>query len=246
MRQRCVRQTVVWLALTGAPLACSGTKQVAVIPAGGAAGQGGHAEPLAPAAAGAASGSGGANSDATPDTSGSAGALPGGGIPVCESPRVEASSQLVVCANGFVHRAKPAVCGSGAAGSGGAAPDDAPSTAGAPDERAAYTTSCTDDSDCPSGSACVCDGAAFLFNLPPSENAQGLCVLAMCKTDADCPPHSYCAVGNLDFLGEADPGFACLQADDECTTDADCKSGDGLICYQGYQETKRTCSPPPV
>lgn len=215
-------------------------------PAGGAAGQGGQAEPSAPATAGAASGSGGANSDATPDTSGSAGALPGGGIPVCESPRVEASSQLVVCANGFVHRAKPAVCGSGAAGSGGAAPDDAPSTAGAPDERTAYTTRCTDDSDCPSGSACVCDGAAFLFNLPPSENAHGLCVVAMCKTDADCAPHSYCAVGNLDFLGEADPGFACLQADDDCTTDADCKSGDGLICYQGYQETKRTCAPPPV
>jgi hypothetical protein len=181
-----------------------------------------------------------------PDACGSAGAPPSRDIPVCESPRVEASSQLVICANGFVHRAKAAVCGSAAAGSGGAAPDDAPSTGGAPDERMPYTTSCIDDGDCPSGSACVCGGAAFLFNLPPTENARGLCVLAMCRTDADCAPHSYCAVGNLDFLGEADPGFACLHADDECTTDADCKSVDGLICYQGHQETKRTCSPPPV
>jgi len=218
----------LWFALL--PLACSGS--VKTVP--------GVAVSEVAGAAGASLAAGG---DASVDMS--------RGIPMCESPRFDAVSQLVLCASGWAHRARASNCGGfqkAGADSGGAGANADDSSAGAeaisPDAETQYGAACDTDSECPAGTACVCDPLAYLPDGALVTAGKGACVLATCRTDADCGSGSYCAVGNLNYSGEAVAGFGCLRADDECTIDADCNSSDTyLICLE---QTKRICSPPPI
>jgi hypothetical protein len=234
----------VWALAPLVALACSGS--VIAVPDATVDEVGGTAGGALGSAAGGAAGS------TLGGTAGALGGAAGGmhtphGIPVCESPSLDATSQLVVCANGFAHRLQPSVCGSqpspesgGAAGEGGAADAGAADTS-FPD-WASYGPPCMQDSDCRSGTACVCNPLAYLPDMRTEPTGKGACVLATCRTDADCAAGSYCAVGNLEYLGDTVPGFGCLRADDECTTDADCDMSNVQICLE---ETKRTCSYPP-
>jgi hypothetical protein len=256
---------LAWLALV--PLACSGsvTIEPGAADVGGTPGYGGSAfygSPVAtlPAPSGGAfSGPGGAGPaggsvGGAIGVAGSGGARSSHGIPVCEAPTFEPASQLVVCANGFQHRAQPSVCGSqtvigsagasangGEANAGGGGPNgDGESNAGAATTTmggGSYGSDCKDDSDCPSGYACLCD---LMYR--PHPNGDGGCALATCRTDADCGVGSYCATGSLVYFGEADLGLGCLRADDECTTDADCHSPDKALCLE---QGNRTCSAQP-
>jgi hypothetical protein len=219
-----------WLLLASLPLGCSGSAKtlpgVALSEVAGAAGVAG-----APEAAGS---DGGAQAPR--------------GIPLCGSPRFDAASQLVVCASGWAHRARASQCGvqASSAGSGGAPADVDGASAGAPepssDPESGYGVACVADSECPAGTACVCNPLDYLPDPALVTAGKGACVLATCRTDTDCGVGSYCALGNLNYLGEAVPGFGCLQAEDECTTDADCNSSDGYICLE---RSKRICSLPP-
>jgi len=236
---RAVRRSLGWILFAAVPVACSGSVKIEQ----GAADSGaaGRVMTVPPSSGGASSQDGGASPDAAVATAGS-GARASHGIPLCQSPTYDRTSQLVVCANGFAHRAQPSACGSEpSAGSGGAPADNGQSNAGAGGESK-YGAACSDDSDCVWGTACVCNPTAYLPDMSLVRIGEGACVLATCRTDADCNPGSYCAVGNLNFFGEADPGFGCLRDDDECTTDADCNSSDGYICFE---QTRRTCSLPP-
>jgi len=221
--------TLSWMAFAAVFIGCSST--VNMEPSGAEGG----------AAGSVAAQDGGASAGVAPATAGN-GAGGSRAIPVCQSPISDASSQLVVCANGFAHRARPSVCvPEPSAGSGGAATEDGQSTAGA-SGASSYGAACSDDTECASGTACVCNPAAYLSDTSLIRDGKGACVLATCRTDADCDAGSYCAVGSLKFLGEASPGFGCLRTDDECTTDADCNSRSGYICLE---ESRRTCSLPP-
>jgi hypothetical protein len=202
---------------------------------------------MRPSSAGAAGSPDGGAGSGPRDATAAGGAIAGGGashgVPICQSPVFDRTSQLVLCANGFAHRARPSSCASqSSAGSAGAPADDGLSNAGAGGEFK-YGTACSNDSDCVSGSACVCNPAAYGIEGSFIRPGKGICVLATCRTDADCAANSYCAVGNLNFSGEAEPGFGCLRDDDECTTDADCDVADGKICLE---DRRRTCSWPPI
>ena len=117
-----------WILFAAVPIACSGRVNSEPRAAGGAAGS----VMTAPSSGGVASPNGEATPDAAIATAGSGGVRTTHGIPVCESPTLDASSQLVVCANGFAHRAQPSVCEpEPSAGSGGAPADDGQSSAGA-------------------------------------------------------------------------------------------------------------------
>ncbi|MEO8901839.1 MAG: hypothetical protein ABI627_09960 [Polyangiaceae bacterium] len=254
--------TVRWILLAAVPIACSGTVNNEQGTGDGAAGSltalpNSAGEAGSPDAGASGATGGGASGAAGGGASGAAGGAAAGGgashgIPICKSPTFDASSQLVVCANGFAHRAQPSLCGpESSAGSAGAPADDGQSSAGAGGEILGgldsgtglrWGTACSNDNDCVSGSACVCNPAAYMVEKPFIRPGKGVCVLATCRTDADCGAGSYCAVGNLNFSGEADPGFGCLRDDDECTVDADCDSSAGDICFE---EERRTCSPPP-
>jgi hypothetical protein len=225
-----IRTGLLWLSLASTPFACSGS----II---------GMDPDHVAGAGGALAGAGGALAGA--GEAGGASAVHVG-IPSCESARVDPTSQLVVCANGFTHRAEPSECAPRATvGSGGASGSDGDSRAAAGamvDPSMDYAAPCAHDADCPSGFACVCDQLDFLHDPTFDNGAPGACVSATCRTDADCGAGSYCAVGNLNYYGDALPGFSCLNADDECVTDADCDSSKWQICLQG---SKRTCSRPP-
>jgi len=222
------------------PIACSGS--VTSEPAAADGGAAGSVMTQLPAFGGASSPGGASSSDAAMTSAGTGGRT-SHGVPICDSPTFDVSSQLVVCANGFAHRARSSVCASEAsAGNGGASTDDGSSSAGTAGSEPSYGAPCSDDSDCASGWACVCNPAAYLPDMLTVPGGNGACVLATCRTDADCAAGSYCAVGNLDFFGEALPGFGCLRDDDECTSDADCKSSAFDICLE---QTRRTCSRPP-
>jgi hypothetical protein len=236
LRQRMKLRTaraLVWTSLPLVALACSGSvttaPSAAIDDAGGAAGN-----TLGGVAGNARGGAAG-------------GTHAPHGIPVCESPSFDATSQLVVCANGFAHRAQPSVCSvQPGASDGGAAGESGTPEAGAAGtsstDPGSYGLPCAQDGDCASGAACVCNPLAYLPDTSSVRSGTGACVLATCKTDADCGAGAYCAVGALEYLGDTVPGFGCLRADDECTTDADCDSSNGQICLE---RTKRTCSQPP-
>jgi len=215
---------LVCLSVASAPLACSDSVHPGL--QGAANGE----------MAGAAGAWGGAGGDG--------GASISRGIPVCEAPQFDAASQLIVCASGFAHRLRPSDCES-QAGAANADPG-ARSSAGAAgvlsDADVGYGAPCDNDSQCSAGMACACNPLAYLPDPALVTSGRGACVPATCRTDADCGTGSYCAVGNLTYLGEALPGFSCLRADDECTTDADCDSTDRNICLE---RTRRTCSLPP-
>jgi hypothetical protein len=234
-----VDRALVWALAPLLVLACSGsviTVPGTAVDEGGSVAGSGTGSALG-GAEGSAAGTGGAAGDThTPH-----------GIPVCQSPSFDATSQLVVCANGFAHRAQASACGSrSSTGSGGAAGEDGTTDAGAAGTNypdwANYGPPCTQDGDCRAGTACVCNPLAYLPDMRTVPTGEGACVLATCRTDADCGAGSYCAVGNLEYLGDTVPGFGCLRADDECTTDADCDMSDVQICLE---QTKRTCSSPP-
>jgi len=126
---RVVRKNVGWILLAAMAVACSGSVKIEQgAPGGGAAGL---VMTVPPSSGGASPQNGGASSDAAGATAGGS-ARASRGIPVCNSPTVDASSQLVVCANGFAHRAQPSACGSeSGAGSGGAPAGNGQSNAGA-------------------------------------------------------------------------------------------------------------------
>jgi len=96
-------------------------------------------------------------------------------------------------------------------------------------ERTPYCASgCITDSDCGSGSVCVCDD--------PRSPTGGACYPAGCNTDLECG-ESLCATY---YAVCGDIGFACLSAADECTTSDDCEMG--FYCMVETNLSRRVCS----
>ncbi|HEY2410407.1 MAG TPA: hypothetical protein VGI10_30585 [Polyangiaceae bacterium] len=187
----------------------------------------------------------------TSGTAGSGGVHLGGGLPICESPTLDPSAQLVVCANGFEHRAQALACGPPLVDEGsGGAPAEGGAGAGEVGIGPGRFTECVENSDCapPSltdsepGFACLCAPNLFDHGFPVGW--RGACLPANCKTDADCGG-GFCALGTVDFSGDPILGWVCLSADDECTIDADCDPGKMCWSLLGSPQPPRRCSLPP-
>lgn len=168
----------------------------------------------------------------------------------CSSPELDAATGLVHCAEGYVHRPSPSVCGSAS---------DAPSslpramsedcaadpgvceqfaygycrTMGSPIGNVSRCVSgCSSDAECGPGAACKCGG--------PSSTVPGVCVSAACHADADC--ESGRCVGSTDECG-ADV-FVCRAAGDSCQNDSDCAGGTCAIDDGPAGGGHRLCKPP--
>jgi hypothetical protein len=101
--------------------------------------------------------------------------------------------------------------------------------------RGSYCTydTCFEDSDCGTGSMCLCGSSTWLGNS---------CSQAGCRVDADCPG-SWCSptfgtCGN--YTGVV--GYACHTAADECVDDADCENGPGGYCAYSPMVAHWLCS----
>jgi hypothetical protein len=83
------------------------------------------------------------------------------------------------------------------------------------------------DSDCPSGTACVCMGDT---HAPGNQ-----CLTAQCRVDSDCGPNGVCSQSGSEggpFYGVV--GRYCRTQADTCGTDADCNAqpGGGTCVYE--------------
>lgn len=234
MKSRVLRLRWALLAAAGAvPLACgghteepknegrAGTKGDAV------AGSGNHV--------GAAAGEGGSGGGGS--LHGGSGGEGGGRQPVCTSPEVDALTELIRCAEGYLHRPNATGCHrqatseplpEGGAGGRPSSPTrtdcyDANSYGGGSD----VCDTCETDADCASGRICICSGD------------QGVCMPSDCKTDSDCGPGLLCASYHQ---GCGPSGFACQATSDECRLDGDCEFGVcGFETRGASQPGRRIC-----
>ena len=87
---------------------------------------------------------------------------------------------------------------------------------------------CLQDTDCPSGELCVCQGSAY------RQAALNACVTSNCRVDSDCGPGGYCSpsLGNgYDGCAGSIYGYFCHVPSDGCVNDADCSAmGTGNRC----------------
>lgn len=156
----------------------------------------------------------------------------------CSSPKLDPSTGLVTCAEGYTHRPKAVGCKVLDEGAGGYTGADAPAPVRANGTLACGSdptlcdqfeygfcrggglsfptcqSGCVTDADCGVGRICLCD--------TPESPTGGACRDAACQVDADCGDKSRCAsypqpCGN--------DGYACLNDADACTSNADCKAG---------------------
>jgi hypothetical protein len=85
---------------------------------------------------------------------------------------------------------------------------------------------CERDSNCPSGTACICMGGT---HAPGNQ-----CLLSQCRVDADCGAGGLCSPS----MSEAGPfygiqGRYCRTPSDTCQSDADCNAqGAGTCVYE--------------
>ena len=227
-------------------LACGGTVISQSDGDSGSGGVGGRYTPIGgtgPYIFGGAT-NGGATNGGGPVTAGAGGA--GDRAIACTSPKTDARTGLVSCAEGIVHRPKamkcaqpplmdPAVGGAtgeaGAASANGTCELDSQCSglrlgycdhfSDGPRADSACKSGCLEDSDCGSG-FCQCDGSA----------TGGKCVTASCLVDANCGAGSLCA----DYSNPCGPGgFACLQVDDECLSRKDCQGGSCSVSLEGHR-----------
>lgn len=233
------------------PLACSGRFESNDEGAGGSAGTSDR-KPNKPSSAGTSS-TGGTASTGTAGT----GSLTS--TPACTSPKLDKTTGLVTCAQGYSHRPSAAACTPLAAGGtgSGAEPDEefggataAPNCIQDPslcdklphgfcalddigEERSYYCESgCVTDADCGANHICICGQA--------ESPTGGRCVLSNCATDADCGKGLLCA----SFVEGCGPGgFACLRDDDKCRSDADCENDDCGLTGDIFRPTEahRAC-----
>jgi hypothetical protein len=92
------------------------------------------------------------------------------------------------------------------------------------------TYGCVHDSDCGSGSICVCGD-------PVGHCETSACNAGTCGAGLDCADET------------SEPGcdikaFACTTPSDECFSDSDCSQGSGTTCSAGVPPGVRKCSPP--
>jgi hypothetical protein len=95
-----------------------------------------------------------------------------------------------------------------------------------------YTTycryGCTQDDECPAGSACVCGDVI------------GTCQQAHCRSDSDCSPGLACLTWDSPSCGGGYT-LSCQTTDDECIGDADCP---GQVCgVDSDSDMRRRCKP---
>jgi hypothetical protein len=225
------------------PLACSAERLEATEEGGGGAG-GSNGKPVNPDGAG----SGSLVSTAA-----------------CTSPKVDATSGLIACAEGYSHRPTAAACSPvNAPSAGGAGPADEPNEAQAgfggmgaeldcnrapslcdaiPHGFCAVDDLGPDTSyDCESG--CVTDEDCGLNRIcvcgHPESPTGGRCAVSNCVTDADCGTGLLCASYEE---GCGPGGFACLRDDDVCRSDADCEFDQCGIANDIFRptEARREC-----
>lgn len=199
---------------------------------------------------GTPAGSGGATQAGGRNQGGNAGVSMGGtlNMKACTSPQSDPLTGLVTCKEGFQHRPRATACGvtlQKAAPAGGSSGIGAPEpqlprapgdvlcgddpqncdmyqygycdTVGGGAAPAVCRSGCITDEECGQGQLCLCGDSRS----PTS----GVCHYTDdCRTDADCES-GFCAPYNL---GCGNPRFACLQPNDECSSDADC--GESDIC----------------
>ena len=91
---------------------------------------------------------------------------------------------------------------------------------------------CAHDTDCPTGQACACHGAAF----HPDSNE---CIAGNCRTDSDCGSAGFCSptIGGCGGLA----GYYCHTAGDLCIDDSDCTTGSGQACQYVTTSSRWEC-----
>lgn len=231
------------------PLACSGRVESNDEGAGGTAGTPGR-KPSKPSGGGTAG---------TGSTVGTAGTGNLTSTSACSSPKLDKSSGLITCAEGFSHRPSATACTPLAVGGtgSGAEPDEAFGGATAepncgqdpslcddlphgfcvrdhddPYDSYYCESGCVTDDDCLANQICICGQA--------ESPTGGRCVVSNCATDADCGKGLLCA----SFVEGCGPGgFACLRDNDECRSDADCEEDDCGLTGDIFRptEAQRTC-----
>lgn len=231
------------------PLACSGERLGSNEEGAGGSTGGSSRKPSKPGSAGNAS------------VAGNVGTA-GSGTSACTSPKLDESSGLVACAEGYSHRPQAVACtpvGSGGAGSGDQ-PEEAQAGFGgvgaeldcnrepslcdavphgfcAVDDLGPETSyyceaGCVTDADCGLHRICVCGHS--------ESPTGGRCAVSNCATDADCGTGLLCA----SFEEGCGPGgFACLRDDDQCRSDADCQDDQCGIANDIFRpmEARREC-----
>lgn len=186
----------------------------------------------------------------------------------CTSPKLDESSGLIACAEGYSHRPSAVACTPVApldAAAGGAGPAAQPAEPQAGFGGMASEPDCNQEpSRCdalPHGfcavddlgpdttyycaSGCVTDADCGLNRIcvcgHPESPTGGRCALSNCVTDADCGTGLLCASYEE---GCGPGGFACLRDDDdECRSDADCEYDQCGIANDIFQptEARREC-----
>jgi len=99
---------------------------------------------------------------------------------------------------------------------------------------------CFTDSDCPSGTPCLCRSSA-------SDNSANVCVpKGNCVLDSDCGPHGYCSPSQGCY---GPPSYYCHTASDTCINDVDCAPADAgtgcpviATCSYGPQAQRWACT----
>jgi hypothetical protein len=96
---------------------------------------------------------------------------------------------------------------------------------------------CFTDSNCPSGTPCICRSS-------PTDNAANVCVSGgNCVVDSDCGPDRYCSPSPLLNSCDAPGGYYCHTAADACVDDSDCfvDGGRGRFCAYDPQARHWAC-----
>ncbi|HYP87063.1 MAG TPA: hypothetical protein VEQ59_02905 [Polyangiaceae bacterium] len=222
-------------------------------------GHGGSGSAAAGKGGTASSTAGGGAGGSAPSFGGEAGAAGQGGAaprrPSCSSPVDNPSTGMVECKEGYQHRVQAVVCADASTqtqgGEGGqAGASSLPRASGEECETdrdcaqfyfghcrsfggepsAHCESGCAEDSDCGTGSICVCSGEG------------GVCQKSNCATDGDCADGYLCASFEQ---GCGEPGFACQSPEDECTSNDDCELGvcGGNVIGTGFEGElgRRTC-----
>jgi hypothetical protein len=101
-----------------------------------------------------------------------------------------------------------------------------------PENQCTYDE-CFTDSNCPSGTPCICRSS-------PTDNTANVCVTGgNCVVDSDCASGGYCSPSPLLNTCD-DPGpYYCHTASDTCIDDSDCFVDGGPAFFCAYEPSAR-------
>ena len=258
------------LAIGVVPVACGGTMSKSNEGGDGAAsGSGGGRNANAGTSSGGmttrgGTGSGGTVGKMVPPTAGTASGGTTPTTPTCSGSKLDPTTGLVHCQEGYYHRAKEVECGGygGAPASAGASNDDPkPRATGAEpcgdvsfgglppsvsckefelgycslDEGGSYPGAAACRSGCIVDEDCGKGHVCECGN--PESPTGGVCVPTdNCHTDAECLPGFFCTT----YAGSCgSTGYACLTPNDQCRSSEDCAPHDD--CAFGAEGPFRSC-----